>query len=176
MEAQGQSRRQGDGGEAPPGSPAESPAGRLAGRPAPFAAFPAPARRLALACLLLLLGLDLAVAGVCPLLGGDCLYGLFTLIAGPVVLAGLLGVLLPRAMRGRGYGLAARLGLLAAGGLIPAGVVVAGHVAAIRLLNGADYGGVLLRPRLLAVGLGLAGVYYAALAAIALLRPAPDDG
>lgn len=163
MEGQGRSRQHGDDGEA------------LPGRPARRAAFPAPARRLALACLLLLFGLDLAVAGLCPLLGGDCLYGLFTLIAGPVLLAGLLGTLLTRAVRRRVRGLAARLGLLAAGGLALAGVVVAGHVAAIRFCNAADYGGVLTRPRLLTVSLALALAYYAGLAAIALLRPAGQN-
>jgi hypothetical protein len=138
----------------------------VSGQAAP-AVFPAQARRLALACVLLLLGLDLTVAGICPFFGGDCLYGLFTLIAGPVLLGGLVGALLPRA----GNGTAARLGLTAAGAMALAGIVLAGHVAAVGLVNAADYGGVLVRPRLLAVGMGLALAYYLGLAAIALLRP-----
>lgn len=129
--------------------------------------FPGPARRLALACAALLIGLDLTVAGVCPLLGGDCLYGLFTLIAGPVLLGGMMGALLPRAVQRT----CVRLIVTAAGGLVLAGVVLAGHVAAIGMFNAADYGGVLVRPRLLAVGMGLALAYYTGLAGIALLRP-----
>jgi hypothetical protein len=150
MQGQGQSGGQGDGGWLPPP-----------------AAFPAPARRLALACLVLLLGIDLTIAGVCPFFGGDCLYGLFTLIAGPVLLGGLMGAHLPRLARG----LRARLGVTVAGGVGLAGIVLAGHVAAVRVFNGADYGGVLVRPRLLAVGMGLALTYYVGLAAIKLLRP-----
>jgi hypothetical protein len=118
----------------------------------------------------LLVGLDLTVAGVCPFFGGDCLYGFFTLIAGPVLVGGLMGALLPRAARGAG----ARLGVTVAGGLGLAGVVLAGHVAAVRMFNAADYGGVLVRPRLLAVGMGLALAYYLGLAVIALLRPNRD--
>jgi len=130
-------------------------------------AFPAPARRLVLACAVLLAGLDLTVAGVCPFFGGDCLYGLFTLIAGPVLLGGMMGALLPRA----GRSTLTRSGLVAVGAMVLAGVVLAGHVAAVGLVNAADYGGVLIRPRLLAVGMGLALAYYLGLAAIALLRP-----
>jgi hypothetical protein len=134
------------------------------------AAFPPGARRLALAGVLMLAGLDLATIGLCPLAGADCLYGLFTLLAGPVVLAGLAGAVIPRLARRPPV----RAALLLGGAVVLAAIVIGGHVAAVHWLNGAEYGGVWLRPRLLAVGLGLAGAYYAGQAAIALMRPRRD--
>ncbi len=51
-------------------------------------------------------------------------------------------------------------------------MIVIGHVIAIGLLNFFDYGGTLVRPRLLQIGLGLAAIYYAGLVAIAVaMRP-----
>ncbi len=132
------------------------------------AAFPRPVLWQVAVCLAVLAAVDLGVALLCPRHGGNCLYGLFTLVAGPVLLAGLCGSRLPRAAARLADGHAARAALIAAGGLAVLGLTAAGHVAAIRLANGADYGGILVRPRLLWVGLALAGVYYGALAAIAM--------
>jgi len=134
------------------------------------AAFPRPLRRQAAAVLLLFAGIDLAVAGICPLVGGDCLYGLFSLIVAPVMAAGLAGTLFSRALRVSGLGPAARIAVLAAGALGAGLVVGAGHVVAVHVCNGLDYGGVLYKPRLLGVTLALAGSYYAALAAIGSIR------
>jgi hypothetical protein len=146
------------------------------GRPAPPAVFPAPARRLALACLVLRVGLDLAVAGICPLHGGDCLYGLFSLVVAPVMVAGLLGTVLPRAARWAGWSRAGQVLACLAGAVLVAALVGSGHVAAVGFANALDYGGVLVKPRLLAVTLGLAAVYYLALAGIGLFRPAQSGG
>jgi hypothetical protein len=129
-------------------------------------AFPRPLRRKAAAILVLFAGLDLAIAGICPFFGGDCFYGLFSLVVAPVMAAGLAGTLLSRALRASCPGLPARVAVLAAGALGAGLVVGAGHVVAVRYCNGPDYGGVLYKPRLLDVTLALAWSYYAALAAI----------
>lgn len=123
---------------------------------------------------------DVAILVICPILGGDCLYGFLTLIALPVILSGPLGLVVPRqaawaaqqqwpwGVTGRGAELAVWLGGLAA----LAVVILIGHVIAIRILNVFDYGGIFVRPRLLQIGLGLAAVYYAGLGAIAVaMRP-----
>jgi hypothetical protein len=134
-------------------------------------AFPRPLRRKALAVLLLFAGLDLAIAGICPFLGGDCLYGLFSLIVAPVMAAGLAGTLLARALRAAGTAWPGRSAVLAAGAVAVGLAVGAGHLVAVRYGNGLDYGGVPVKPRLLGVTLALAWSYYAALAAIGTLRP-----
>jgi len=124
------------------------------------------------------LAVDLAVLAVCPAFGGDCLYGFLTLIAFPVVLSGPLGVTMPRlaarAARRSRAGWRAGLGFWVAGFAALMALILLGHVIAVRFLNGFDYGGVLVRPRLLQIGLGLAAVYYVALGAIALRHRDPD--
>ncbi|HUS54883.1 MAG TPA: hypothetical protein VMY41_12900 [Thermohalobaculum sp.] len=119
--------------------------------------------------------IDGVILLVCPLYGGDCLYGFRTLIAFPVMLSGPAGVLLPRAALRYGRDRRSRALIWIAGGLLLLAVVTICHVVAIRLLNFADYGEVLVRHRLLAIGLGLATVYYAGLSAIAFAKaPAPE--
>lgn len=132
--------------------------------------FPAATRWQAAGILALFVAADAGVAAICPLYGGDCLYGLFSLVVAPVMASGLLGVLLPRAARAAGWSVAARLTVLAAGGAVALALVAAGHVVAVRYCNALDYGGVLYQPRLLAVTAGLAAVYYLALAVIGLTR------
>jgi len=136
--------------------------------------FPRPLRRRALAILLLFAGLDLAIAGICPLFGGDCLYGLFSLVVAPIMAAGLAGTLLSRALRAAAVPWPRRVAVLAAGALGAGLVVGAGHVVAVRYGNGLDYGGVLYKPRLLGVALALAWSYYAALATIGSIRLAGE--
>lgn len=123
---------------------------------------------------------DLALIVLCPLFGGDCLYGFFTLIAFPVVLSGPLGLAVPRdASWAAGEvwplgltGRRAELMVWLAGFAGLAVLIAAGHVLAIGVLNYFDYGGMLVRPRLLQIGLGLAAIYYAGLGAIAVaMRP-----
>lgn len=123
---------------------------------------------------------DLAILVICPLIGGDCLYGFLSLIAFPVILSGPLGLAMPRqAAWAAGHdwplgitGLRAELAVWLAGFAALAGLILIGHVITIGILNYFDYGGMLVRPRLLQIGLGLAAVYYAGLGAIAVaMRP-----
>ncbi|NIP75536.1 MAG: hypothetical protein GTN90_05920 [Xanthomonadales bacterium] len=140
--------------------------------------------------------LDFLVLIFCPLLGGDCLYGFFSLIVFPVILTGPVGLAVPRnaarlaqmarALAEQRLGGAAgeRLAWFAgtvygevavwlAGALALALLITIAHVLAIFVFNAFDYGGALIRPRLLQVELGLAAIYYVGLGAIAYaLRPA----
>ncbi len=140
--------------------------------------------------------LDLVILVTCPLLGGDCLYGFFSLIVFPVILTGPVGLAVPRnaarlartagdvakqylgdaaggrlaRFAGTGHG---EVAVWISGALALALVITITHVLAIFLFNAFDYGGALIRPRLLQVELGLAAIYYVGLGAIAYaLRPA----
>ena len=104
---------------------------------------------------------------LCPMFGGNCLYGFLTLIAYPVILSGLVGVLLPRFAMRSAKGWRARALISVLGAAVLLAVVTICHAAAIRLFNSFDYGGVLIRHRLLTIELALSMAYYTALSAIA---------
>jgi hypothetical protein len=113
--------------------------------------------------------IDGAILLICPMIGGDCLYGFFTLIAFPVMLSGPAGMLVPRlALRGRDWRWTAAIWI--GGGLLLLAIGAICHVAAVGRLNFHDYGGVLVRHRLLIIELGLAAVSYAGLGVIALVK------
>jgi hypothetical protein len=125
------------------------------------------ARRWLLAILVIFALIDLVILLLCPMFGGNCLYGFLTLIVYPVILSGLLGVLLPRfAVRyAKGWRARALISALGAAVLL-AGVTIC-HVAAIWLFNSFNYGGVLVRQRLLTIELVLSMAYYTVLTIIA---------
>lgn len=143
-------------------------------RPALESVFQKSVRRQMLAYLVAFILVDLAVLAVCPAFGGDCLYGLFTLIAYPVMLSGVLGVLLPRIGLRYRKRWGARLTIIAMGALLLGLIVVAAHMVAVGVLNAPSYGGVLVRTRLLSVELALAMTYYVLLSVIVFAKA--DDG
>lgn len=143
-------------------------------RPALGSVFQRFVRRQMLTYLVAFILVDLAVLAVCPAFGGDCLYGLFTLIAYPVMLSGVLGVLLPRIGLRYGKRWGARLTIIAMGALLLGLIVVATHMVAVGVLNAQSYGGVLVRTRLLSVELALAMTYYVLLSVIVFAKA--DDG
>ena len=133
--------------------------------------FPPPLRQKAAGILVLFVGLDLAIAGICPFFGGDCFYGLFSLVVAPVIAAGLTGTLLSSALRASQLQMGMRIAVLTFGALAAGLVVGAGHVGAVHYCNGFDYGGLYYKPRLFGVTLALAWTYYLVLATIRMIRP-----
>jgi len=127
---------------------------------------PRSAWRRLFAVLALFIVADTAIGLVCPMFGGDCLYGFLTLIAFPVMLSGPLGMLLPRYARCHSPNRLARGAIFVVGGVVLLAAVTACHVLAIRVFNELDYGGVLVRHRLLWVELGLSAAYYSVLGGI----------
>jgi hypothetical protein len=120
--------------------------------------------------------IDGVILLICPMFGGDCLYGFFTLISFPVILSGPAGVLLPRYAVRFGKDWRSRTLIWTAGAILLLAVVTICHAVAIRLLNFADYGKVLIRPRLLGIELAIALIYYVGLSLIAFAKaPARTD-
>ncbi len=120
--------------------------------------------------------IDGATLLMCPRFGDDCLYGFFTLIAYPVILSGPLGMLLPHFAMRYGKDWRARSLISVTGAVLLLAVVTISHAAAIRLFNFHDYGGVLVRPRLLIIEVALSMIYYAVLNFIAYAKASARTG
>lgn len=113
---------------------------------------------------------------LCPMFGGNCLYGFLTLIAYPVILSGLAGVLLPRLLMRSAKGWRTRALFSFIGAVVLLAVVTICHIAAIRLFNSFDYSGILIRYRLLNIELALSMIYYTALSIIAYASASTRPG
>jgi len=117
-----------------------------------------------------LLALDVGLLFGAPALGIDIMQGFFTLILFPVILAGMFGTLVPRAVRLAGLGLAVGLAAIAASLALALALGIAGHVVAIHWLNGAAFGDEFVRLPVLRVTSALSTIYFVALAGISVIR------
>jgi hypothetical protein len=130
-------------------------------------------RRRILQLLAAFVAIDGVILLICPMYGGDCLYGFFTLIAFPVMLSGPAGVLLPRFALRHFANWRSRGLIWVGGGLMLLTLATICHAATIRFFNYPDYGDVLIRNRLLVIELALIIIYYTGLSIIAFVKSPP---